>query len=196
MIRIRQACLAPVFAAMAALSACSGPAVPDPEQMNASYESALERTAPLAVELPADGALAQVESFFRNMSAAAVRAQVGLTYAPEAYLNDNIAIVQGAPAIGEYFARTLDRVDGLQVVFLDVMHNGPEYFVRWRMTVTSPRFNDGAPMVSYGMTHFRFDERGRILVHKDFWDAGTGLYEYVPGLRGVLRRLRAAAENG
>jgi len=198
MIRIPQARLWPVFASLAALAACSGPAVPDPEQMNASYEAALERTAPLAVELPGDGAvaLAQVESFFRSMSVAAVREQAGLTYAPEAYLNDNIAIVQGAPAIGEYFARTLERLDGLQVVFLDVMHNGPEYFVRWRMTVTSPRFNDGVPMVSYGVTHFRFDERGRVLVHKDFWDAGTGLYEYVPGLRGVLRRLRAAAENG
>jgi hypothetical protein len=50
-------------------------------------------------------------------------------------------------------------------------------------------------MVSYGVTHFRFDEAGRVLLHKDFWDAGTGLHEYVPGVGALVRRVRAAAES-
>jgi hypothetical protein len=88
------------------------------------------------------------------------------------------------------------RVQALQVEFLDVARSGPDYFVRWRMTVRSERLNGGEPMVSYGVTHFRFDAAGRILLHKDFWDAGTGLHEYLPGIGSLLRGVRAAAESG
>lgn len=197
MIRVLAALAAPLGLALAG---CAGPAVPTAEQMNASYERALARTAPAAVELPdgEDGrrrALARAEAFFADMRPAAVREQALATYAPDAYLNDTITVVEGAAAIGDYFAATAARVSALQVTFLDFTHAGPEYFVRWRMSVTADRLNDGAPMVSYGMSHFRFDAAGRILVHKDFWDAGTGLHEYIPGVRGLLRRVRAAAES-
>ena len=180
------------------LGGCGGPAAKSAEEINASYEQALARTAPLAVEVAggdegARQALTGAEDLFGEMTGAAIRAKVGAVYAPDAYLNDNLAVVQGAPAIGEYFARTAGRVRALRVAFLGVTHAGPDYFARWRMTVESPRLNDGAPMVSYGMTHFRFDGQGRILVHKDFWDAGTGLYEYLPVLRPVLRTVRATA---
>lgn len=186
---------------LALLAACSGPDVPTAEQMNASYEQALERTAAGAAPLPADadapgGALARAAAFFMDMRAQTVREQALAVYAPEAYLYDNIAFVEGAAAIGEYFAHAVGRVQSLQVQFLDVSHSGADYYVRWRMSVRSDRLNDGQPMVSYGVTHFRFDAAGRILLHRDFWDAGTGLHEYIPGVRGLLRRVRAAAEGG
>lgn len=187
-------------AALVGAAGCSGQGPPSPEEMNASYERALARTAPRAVELPggAEGeraALARAEGFFADMTEEAVRSRAAETYAADAYLNDTLAVVEGAPAIAEYFARTTRRVSALRVEFLDVSHAGPEYYVRWRMTIESPRLNDGAPMVSYGVTHFRFDEAGRVLVHKDFWDAGTGLHEYVPGVGALVRRVRAAAES-
>lgn len=187
-------------AVLAGPAGCGGPAPPSPEAMNASYERALARTAGRAVELPggAEGeraALARAEGFFTDFSEAAVRERAASTYAADAYLNDTLAVMEGAPAIAEYFARTARRVSALRVEFLDASHAGPEYYVRWRMTIESPRLNDGAPMVSYGVTHFRFDAEGRVLVHKDFWDAGTGLHEYVPGVGALVRRVRAAAES-
>jgi hypothetical protein len=49
--------------------------------------------------------------------------------------------------------------------------------------------------MSYGITHFRFDAESRVLVHKDFWDSGTGLYEYLPVLGSLVRKVRAGAER-
>jgi hypothetical protein len=163
--------------------------------MDASYEAALVRTEAAAV---ADlgvraGAVSRAEAFFGDMRADRIREEVSATYAPEAYLNDNIAVVEGAPAIGAYFAHTLSRVRSLNVQFLDVSHDGIDCFVRWRMTFVGDGMNGGDPVVSYGMTHFRFDTSGRILLHRDFWDAATGLYEYLPVLGPVLRRVRALA---
>jgi hypothetical protein len=170
-------------------------------ELNDSYDRALARTAAAAVELPGgeageQAAMARAEGFFADMRAEAIRARAAETYAPDAYLNDNLVAIEGAGPIGEYFSHTAGRLRSLRVSFLNVTHAGPDYFVRWRMTVESERLNGGAPMVSYGMTHFRFDASGRILLHKDFWDAGTGLYEYLPGLGPVLRRVRGAAEPG
>ncbi len=115
-----------------------------------------------------------MEPFFGDMQFSAVRDIAVEVYAPEAYPHDNIAVVEGADAIGEYFAGTLERVQGLRVSFLDIAHTGPDYFVRWQMSVASKEINNGQPMVSCVITHFRCDGRGRIL----------------------LPRVRAAAEGG
>jgi predicted SnoaL-like aldol condensation-catalyzing enzyme len=181
------------------LGACGGKPATYADAMNQSYERALERTAAAAVA-PAAGEvrapLIRAEDFFDDMNVATVRDKALATYAPDAYLNDNFAVVEGAEAIGDYFLRTLERTNSLDVEFLEVANQGADYFVRWRMTVVSDPINGGAPLVSYGMTHFRFDESGRVLLHKDFWDAGTGFYEYLPVLGPVLRRLRGLAEGG
>ncbi len=180
------------------LAGCGSPGVMTAEELNASYEAALARTAGAAVELPGgnDGPSATLAALARMLddrAPEAVRARVLAVYAPDGYLNDNLAAVEGGDAIAGYFAHTAGNVQGFGLEILDVTHRGIDYFVRWRMTVTARRLHGGAPMVSYGVTHFRFAADGRVLVHKDFWDAGTGLYEYIPGMRGLIQRVRAAA---
>jgi len=43
-------------------------------------------------------------------------------------------------------------------------------------------------------TLYRFDAQGRVLIHKDFWDSGSGFYEQLPGLGRVVGRVRATVE--
>lgn len=184
------------------LAGCGQLAPQSADDLNASYLAALERHSPpvAAVFAPGDpaeaAALDRLAGYFANLSEATARAHTASVYAPDAYLNDNLAYVQGAPAIEDYFAHAAARVDAFTVEFLDVARSGPDYYVRWSMTITSARLNGGQPMVSFGVTQFRFDAQGRVLVHKDFWDAGTGLYEYLPGVGGLIRRIRGAAEGG
>lgn len=178
------------------VAGCGGTSPPSPEAMDASYEKALERTAATAVVLDDQAGAAQMErlrGFFTRMDAAGIRDGVAGLYAPEAYLNDNLVALEGAPAIADYFAATLARVSSVRVDLLGMAHAGPDYFVRWQMTIESPQLGDGRPLKSYGMTHFRFDGTGRVLLHRDFWDAGTGLYEHLPVVGSILRRVRGAA---
>jgi hypothetical protein len=183
---------------LAVLTACAPGDLPAPEAMNRSYDDAVTRTAPMAAELSAGEAerkvFVRLEEFFSVLTPEAIQAKAQEVYAPAAYLNDNLAVVEGAPAIGRYFAHTARRVRGLKVEMLDVMHRGTDYYARWRMTIDMPKLADH-PLVSYGMTHFRFDAQSRVLLHKDYWDAGTGLYEYVPVLGGLVRRVRAGANR-
>jgi len=191
-----------IFGMAAVLSGCAK-SVPAPAEMNIAYEETLVLTAPpksvafVTGSAEEQAAFARLEAYFAAMTAASVREQTAAVYAPDSWLYDNLAVVSGAPAIEEYFAKATADVRTLSVEFLQVTHDGPDYFVRWRMSVEAEALNDGQPMVSYGITQFRFDEQGRVLVHRDFWDAATGLYEYIPGLGGIIRNVRSRlADHG
>lgn len=199
MIKARRLSVSLLALATALLAGCGGAAV-GVEQMNRSYEQALVRTAAVAAQSAVSGGEAAalppaVVAYFTAMSPESALARVSDAYAADAYFNDTLVTLDGAAAIGAYFARTAGRVRSLRVEFLDVARTGPEHYVRWRMAVESSALNDGQPMISYGMTHFRFDHAGRILLHKDFWDAGGGLYEYLPLIGTALRQVRSRVEG-
>jgi hypothetical protein len=182
------------------LAACSGPPVADLAALNGSYAAALDRTAAQAADFPPGSpaeraALDRVQDYFRSVTPASVATATATTYAPDAYLNDTVAAVSGAPAIERYFAGSARRTRSFGVEFLDTARSGTDYYVRWKMTVVADGLNGGAPVLTYGVTQFRFDAGGRVLIHKDFWDAGTGLYEQLPGIGGIIRRIRGAAHD-
>lgn len=172
-----------------------------PAELNESYLRALERTAPLmhAFETGSPGeraALERLAGYFGQLDEEVVRQGTGALYAPQAYLNDNLAAVEGVEAIEAYFLHAAGAVEAMSVEFIDVARSDAEYYIRWRMVITARGLNRGEPVTSLGVTHFRFDDQGRVLLHKDFWDAGTGLYEFLPGAGGLVRRLRGAAGGG
>ena len=40
------------------------------------------------------------------------------------------------------------------------------------------------------MTHFRFDEQGKIIVHQDFWDSAGGFYRTLPVVGRIISWVR------
>jgi len=197
----RQIPMAALVAGVNLLVAACGTAPTTLADLNASYERALERTAPLAATLepgsPAESrAFANVQRYFTGMTAESVRELTSVVYAPEGYLNDTLVGIDGAARIEAYFSHTMERARLLNVEFLDRAPAGTDWYVRWRMTVAADGLNGGEEVVTYGVTQFRFDGDGRVLIHKDFWDSGTGLYEQLPVIGGAVRRVRGAVEKG
>lgn len=41
------------------------------------------------------------------------------------------------------------------------------------------------------MTHLRFDREGKVVLHKDFWDAGGGFFEHLPVLGRAMRWVKS-----
>jgi hypothetical protein len=174
-----------------ALAGCGAPPTALSE-LNASYENALTRTAPLAATFAPGSdeeqrAFDNLQRYFNGMTADSVREQTAAVYAPEAYLNDTLVGITGARRIEAYFADTAGKSERLEVTFLDRAPIGIDWYVRWRMLVKAGGINDGEPVITYGVTQLRFDGDGRVLLHKDFWDSGTGLYEQLPVLGRLVR---------
>lgn len=179
------------------VAGCDNADILGPEGMNERYEALLVATEPpVAANFVPNGveertALGNTENYFRDMKIASIETDTALVYAPNGALYDNFGIIEGADAIRDYFKHSLTSADALRVEFLQTSRSGVDYYVRWRMTIVAPALNDGEPMVSYGVSQFRFDNQGRILLHRDFWDAGTGFYEFLPGVKRLLRTIRA-----
>ena len=189
-----------VLASLGLLAGC-GTAPTSLGELNASYERALERTATLAVTLVPGSAQEQqafagVQRYFSGMTVDSVHAQTASVYAPQAYLNDTLVSLEGADRIEAYFSHTMERARLLNVEFLERAPVGTDWYVRWRMTVAADGLNGGQEVVTYGVTQFRFDADGRVLIHKDFWDSGTGLHEQLPVIGGAVRRERSVVEKG
>jgi hypothetical protein len=114
-------------------------------------------------------------------------------YAEDAYFRDPFNEVRSAPSIERIYAHMFDQV------------------VRPRFRVTGRWPGEDGTMLTWdfmfemrgsgrtetvqGATHLRFGMDGRIVYHRDYWDAAGELYERIPLLgalmRGVRRRLRA-----
>jgi len=161
------------------------------QALNASYEQAMRETQASAYRFVADepaeqAAIARLQQFFTDMTPASARAQVAEVYAPNAYLNDTVVGIFGADVIADYFAHAAGQAEVFNVVFVDVARGDVDYYIRWQMTVRAAALSNGEPIISYGTTQFRFDEQGRVLIHKDFWDAATGVYEHLPYVGGVM----------
>ena len=189
-----------LIAGFVLLCGCGTPPTPLPV-LNASYERALERTAPLAVSFAPGSdaerlAFSNIQRYFAGMTPTSVREQTASVYAPDCYLNDTLVGIDGAKAVEAYFGHTIEQATLLTVEFLERAPVGTDWYVRWRMTVVTDGLNRGEAVVTYGVTQFRFDASGRVLIHKDFWDGGTGLYEQIPVLGRVVGRVRAAVEAG
>jgi steroid delta-isomerase len=185
-----------LVAMVSSFTGCGSSPAPSASDLNAAYELALEETAAPTAHIYTEGsqteemALARLEAYFATMTVATVAEQTADVYAPEAWLYDNLAAIKGVDEIRRYFANAAGDVDKLSVEFLQTARSNEDYFVRWRMLISSARLAGGEPLISYGVSQFRFDDQGRVLLHRDFWDAGTGLYEYLPVLGALVTRVR------
>jgi len=185
---------AALLVALFTLSGCSD--VPQAlNGLNSSYDAAIQATDGAVVFEPGSATevrtLERLEQFFTRMTPESVREQVAGVYAAHAYLNDNIVGITGRDRISEYFAHAAGQSEVLNVEFLDVSRSEHDYFIRWKMTVQAKVLSGGEPVVTYGVSQFRFDGQGLVLLHRDFWDAATGMYEHLPYIGRIVRYVQS-----
>ncbi|MEM1263599.1 MAG: nuclear transport factor 2 family protein [Pseudomonadota bacterium] len=161
----------------------------------AVYQAETARLA--AVRPPAVGsageaaAIERLTQFFGQMSPDSVQQLTGRVYADDAVLSDTLAVVRGRDAIEAYYLKTTQDADEVTVTLLNVVREGDDFFLRWKMRVRHPALADGEPQISFGMTHVRLNEAGEIALHYDFWDSAAGFFDHVPGVGSAMRRIRA-----
>ncbi len=186
--------LLPIFLSLA-MTACGGPSLTH-QEMTLAYQEALAATKAKAWSDWDDdpgrlaAAIDRLREYFRDVSGDSVQRLTRQVYAPDAFLCDTLHIARGAEKIEAYFAITAERVDSMQVTILDYSSAGPEVYARWQMTVAADNLAGGQPVTTFGLTHFRFNREGKVILHQDFWDASAGFFELLPWLKGVIPRIR------
>lgn len=131
-------------------------------------------------------------AFFEALEPADVD-RIAELYAPQALFKDPFNDVRGPDAIGRIFAHMFVALDSPRFVVRERVRDGAQAFLVWDFEF---RFRRGAPAGTQrirGCSHLRFDSRGRIVSHRDYWDAAEELYGKLPVIGALMRWLARRA---
>ncbi len=131
----------------------------------------------------------RVASFFENLSVERL-VELPQLYAPDAWFKDPFNEVRGRVAIERIFQHMYVQVHDPRFDVTDrVVDTGGAVLV-WTFRFRFRGWRSGIEQSVRGVTHLRFDPQGRIVLHRDYWDAAEELYAKLPVLGPVVRRLR------
>jgi steroid delta-isomerase len=138
--------------------------------------------------------LDRLVQFYETLSPQTLRAALPLVYAADARFKDPFNEVRGLSAIGAIFAHMFEQVDAPRFVVITKVVNGSDAFLTWNFLFRMKRFSQAQQCI-HGATHIRFDGKGMVVLHRDYWDAAEELYEKLPVLGALMRWLKRAANK-
>jgi hypothetical protein len=110
-------------------------------------------------------------------------------YSPQVVFKDPVHQLQGIHELSNYFAGFCS--DDLQCEFTIyneiISHN--QAFFQWKMDYQHPRLESGKPLTLDGSSLIKFNSH--ITFHQDFYDMGAMIYQHVPVLGWVVRKVNA-----
>ncbi|USX19878.1 nuclear transport factor 2 family protein [Oxalobacteraceae bacterium OTU3REALA1] len=113
-------------------------------------------------------------------------------YAADAVFKDPFNEIRGHAAIIKVFEHMFVRLREPRFVVVEHMGRGDQAFLTWEMQFRFVRWPE-QPQVIRGATHVWFDGEGKVVLHRDYWDAAEELYEKLPVLGSLMRYLKRAA---
>ena len=183
--------IAALLASAVALAGCTAAQPADPL---GTYRKALAATDPSISASPEPDSVAESEAvnrfvdFYKVFSAEAIRAKVRNVYADGAYFRDPFHEVTGIAAIERYFVNSTDGVEECTFDIQDVAGFHGNYYVRWVMHLKTKR-DPKSPIQAVGVTHVRFDDKGKVIFHQDYWDGGI-VYERIPVVGWLIGKVK------
>ena len=115
--------------------------------------------------------------------------RLGEIYADDVLFEDPLHRVEGLPALTDYFRKMYRGVVEIRFDFDDVMEDAEGAMLTWVMHMRHARLRPGELLSLPGASVIKFEER--IHYHRDYFDVGAMLYERLPVIGGVIRRIKA-----
>lgn len=140
-----------------------------------------------------DPRVARLREYFETLTPEAV-GRLGEVYAPDARFKDPFNDVSGVPAIQAVFAGMYRQVDHPRFVVSRSICQGDDAFLAWDFLFSFKGDKRGDQVIR-GATHIQFAADGRVVLHRDYWDAAEELYEKLPVLGSLMRWLKRRARH-
>lgn len=155
------------------------------------YQEALLMTKSLGPDPKTPEEKAAIERFTKYLkniyNVRYIKTETANVYASTAYLNDTLATRRGITDIEKYFISIANAMSNYQLNIQDISRSGSDHYIRWEMVSASPQLSKGQLIHSIGMTQVRFDKKGKVLLHRDFWDSGQNIYSHIRILGGMVK---------
>ena len=147
-----------------------------------------------AITLHPHEAVTAIVAFFEHLRPENLP-QIGQLYAANARFKDPFQDVQGVAAITGVFEHMFVALDAPRFVVTQRVVQGAQCFLTWDFHFRFQRFDRHVTQTVRGATHLVLDAQGRILLHRDYWDAAEELYEKIPLVGALMRWLKTRANS-
>ena len=114
---------------------------------------------------------------------------IGSYYTEDAYFKDPFNETRSRDVILRIFRDMFETLDNPSFIFDETIADARKAFITWQFSF----YWRGKLMVIHGGSHLCFAEDGRVEYHRDYWDAAEELYEKIPVIGWILRRIKAKA---
>lgn len=134
-------------------------------------------------------ALDRIVLAFETLTPASVET-MDVLYAPDARFKDPFNEVQGLGAIQRIFRDMFENTEQPRFVITERIEQGAQCFLTWEFRFAFKSYQRGQEQCVRGGSHLVLDSDGRIVMHRDYWDAAEELYEKLPLIGALMRWLK------
>ena len=137
-------------------------------------------------------------AIFEQLDRNQLERRINDAYAEKLYFNDTLVTLRSRKDLVDYLHQTEERASYVKTTILDVARSGENFYVRWLLEMEFEVLGSSKVSRSVGISHLKFNTAGKITLHQDFWDSGTGFYEHMPVLGGLIAwvKTRFQPEDG
>lgn len=128
---------------------------------------------------------------FNNLCAGNM-AELSSVYSDHVRFTDPFCTVRGIDELTEYFTGAYANIISCSFDFGGPVINGENVCMPWVMHLQHKRLLKGKTVKVDGISQLVIRE-GRVISHRDYFDAGQLLYENLPVMGGVIRWIRNQA---
>jgi steroid delta-isomerase len=108
-------------------------------------------------------------------------------YSADAWFKDPFNEVRGITAIQNIFTHMFTQVAEPRFVVIEKIVDANGAMLVWEFFFRMKLWREGETQVIRGISHLKFDLEGKVLYHRDYWDAAEQLYERLPLIGSVFR---------
>jgi limonene-1,2-epoxide hydrolase len=113
-------------------------------------------------------------------------------YGERIHFKDPLGEAHGLDELTRYFAGSYQNVIACHFEFAQEAVDEGTVTLPWTMHLRHKRINGGKEIQVEGISHLHID-CGKVNYHRDYFDAGQLLYENLPLLGGIIRKIKEHA---
>lgn len=164
------------------------------DTFSSSYAPADTSTDPAATSHDADLIhmapfnLEEFKRLYHSFNAATIT-RLPEFYRGDIFFKDPIHELTGLQQLEMYFSRFCNPDTKCSFHFENIISSRSDAYLRWRMTYQNPVLNNGKTLVLDGVSMIRFDTH--IYHQEDFYDMGAMVYQHLPVLGWIIKKINA-----
>lgn len=134
-------------------------------------------------------AITRLKQFYNTFDSQSLD-ELGDVYADDVVFTDPVHVISGIGRLKSYFQGMCGNLTECRFEFTDEVIKDGKACLKWNMYYRHPKIRGNAPLQITGVSLIGYSQK--IDTHQDFYDMGSMLYEHLPIIGMVIRKLKAA----